>query len=68
MIRSLSDILGAAGFVFAIAVCLLAMAGASKAGELTAAQQAARSGDAFRSCSSAMAGIPDACMGKIAPL
>ena len=36
MIRNFSEILGAAGFVFAIAVCLLAMIGAGKAAEFAA--------------------------------
>ena len=44
MIRNFSEILGAAGFVFAIAVCLLALMGASKAQEFTASPQAACNG------------------------
>ncbi len=38
MIRNFSDILGAAGFAFAVAVCLLATIGASKAGQYVTAR------------------------------
>jgi hypothetical protein len=61
MIRNFSEILGAAGFVFAIAVCLLALMGASKAQELTACGS-----DAFL-CSSAVFSITDS-GAKIAPI
>jgi hypothetical protein len=57
MIRNFSSIFGAAGFVLAVAVCLLATVGDSKAGHATSEQPSARSGDAFRFCSGAMPGI-----------
>jgi hypothetical protein len=66
MIRNLSDILGAAAFALAIAICLLASAGPSKAEDFTAEQRANCTGDAFRLCSSEIPNIPavTACMRK----
>jgi hypothetical protein len=40
MLRNFSDILGAAGFALAIAICLLATVGASKAQNFSAQQRA----------------------------
>lgn len=66
MIRNFSEILGALGFALAIAVCLLAAVGTSKAQEFSAEQRSACTGDAFRFCSSEMPNIPaiTACMRK----
>lgn len=66
MIRNFSEILGAVGFALAIAVCLLAMVGSSKAQDFSSEQRAACTGDAFRFCSSEMPNIPaiTACMRK----
>ena len=66
MIRNFSDILGAAAFALAIAICLLATVGPGKAQDFTAEQRANWSGDAFRLCSSEIPNIPavTACMRK----
>ena len=66
MIRNISQILGTAGLVFAVAVCLLASVSASKAQDFTPEQRANCSGDAFRYCSAEMPSIPaiTACMRK----
>ena len=54
MIRNFSEILGAVGFALAVAVCLLAMIGSSRAQGFSSEQCAARTGDAFRFCSREM--------------
>jgi hypothetical protein len=66
MIWNFSDILGAAAFALAIAICLLATVGPGKAQDFTAEQRANCSGDAFRLCSSEIPNIPavTACMRK----